>query len=378
MNVKVEVLDPFEDFSRTAQNWTVLSSNAKTPYFLSWGWIENWLTSLKNDIKVRLIVLTEQSVPVAMFFAGEAKVVRKKVFTSNGVFLNTTGLPEYDSLCIEYNSILCSESFRYSFVRVLESLPQKWDEFFMPALDVNSFPGKCIQSSFDPYQIIIEKERQSPYVDLQIVRNSEKGYISLLGKNTSYNIRRSYRIYEEKGTVAIEIADNLNRAFAIYDELICLHQKTWKARGLPGAFASDYFRNFHKELIRKRFCKREIQLIRVTVGKETIGCLYNFVFKEKVFFYQSGINYSENKKLKPGLVCHFEAINYNAGLSNSVYDFLGGTDEYKTNLSTNANRLIWARVQKKLIKFKIENKLRYLKRSFKESNSIKNVSVSNN
>ncbi len=367
MNIKVEVLDPFEDFSRTEQIWTVLSSDSKVPYFLTWGWIENWLTSLKSNIMVRLIVLTERSVPVAMFFAGEARVARKKVFTSNGLFLNATGLPEYDNLCIEYNSILCSESLKHSFEMILESLPQEWDEFFMPGLDASLFPGKCLKSSFDSYQIIIEKERQPPYVDLQIVRKSEKGYISLLGKNTRFNIRRSYRIYEVKGPVTIEVADNLNTAFDFYDELVYFHQKTWRERGLPGAFASDYFRNFHRELIRKRFCKREIQLIRVTAGKESIGCLYNFVFNGKVFFYQSGVNYSENKKLKPGLVCHFEAINYNAGLSNSVYDFLGGTDEYKTNLSTNTNRLIWARVQKKLVKFKIENKLMNLKHSFKES-----------
>jgi CelD/BcsL family acetyltransferase involved in cellulose biosynthesis len=118
---------------------------------------------------------------------------------------------------------------------------------------------------------------------------------------------------------------------------------------------------FHEQLIRNRFEYHEIQLLRIKSGGNTLGCLYNFVYKDNVSFYQSGMNYDLDKRLKPGLVAHAEAIRHNAAAGRQTYDFLGGGSRYKMSLATHHNRLIWLRLQKPLLRFRIENTLKTCK-----------------
>jgi CelD/BcsL family acetyltransferase involved in cellulose biosynthesis len=373
MTVHLSLLDRFRDADRIKSVWTTLCAASAVSYFHSWGWIEHWLGSLPQHVTVRLAVVTENDVPVLAFFLGEATVVRNKIFRSRGVFLNATGIEEYDELCIEYNGMLCAGPPQLSLQELLELLPSSWDEFFMHGLDSSAFPGNTLaqppkssprsspRSSFWPYRVVVEENAPSPYVDLELVRQTAGGYLTLLSSNTRSQVRRAYRGYEATGPIVLEAASDIDRALQIYAEMIELHQQAWRARGKSGAFASEYFRNFHRDLIRKRFAHGELQLLRVSCGRQTIGCLYNFVFKGKVYFYQSGVRYESDARIKPGLVSHAEAIGCNAKAGHAVYDFLGGEARYKASLATHQGRLTSAKIQKPRAKFRVENRLRALK-----------------
>jgi len=348
------------DVGRIGRIWAGLANGSDEPYFLSWGWIEHWIGSLPDRDSVSLVVVLKNAEPVAAFFIGRSRVVRHNILTGRGLFLNASGNPVVDSLCLEYNGILGGESLSCpEFTGILESLQWKWDEFFFPALDRSAMPGTCMESINPSCRLIVERDVPSYYVDLEMVRQSED-FNSLLSKSTRQNVVRSYKAYQQKGPVVLECASTLDRALEIYDELVVLHQKAWRARGEPGAFASDFFEGFHRGLLMKRFDSGEMQLAKVSAGNEVIGCLYNFVYKGKVFFYQSGINYTSNK-LRPGFVSLIEAIKYNATLGHSVFDFLGGAVDYKKSLGTHSNRLTWMKLQKRHIRYAVENRLREIK-----------------
>jgi len=356
--VYLELLNIFKDFDKVREIWGKLSSESNTGYFLSWGWIENWVESLPEDVCVHLCVIREKEVPVLTFFLGEAQILRNQVFKSKGIFLNATGNSEYDSLCIEYNTMIYRQPLRLSLRELLGTLPNHWDEFFLPGLDCDSFPGNSLAEPTGRYKMIKEKVDASPYVDLERVRRTKGGYLSLLGSNTRAQIRRTYRDLESHGPIKAAAGLTIKGCSEIFDEMVLLHQRRWQRKGEQGAFETDYFYRFHKELIKKRFDQGEIQLIRVTAGQETVGCLYNFVFRGRVYFYQSGINYEIDERLKAGLLCHAEAVKYNAAIGQSIYDFLGGAERYKSNLATNKRPLIWAKIQRPCLKFWMEDKIR--------------------
>jgi CelD/BcsL family acetyltransferase involved in cellulose biosynthesis len=203
----------------------------------------------------------------------------------------------------------------------------------------------------------IDQRVPSPSVDLERVRASGD-YLSLLSANSRSQIRRAARLYQSRGPLALQAASTAEEAGAIFDELVALHRRTWEARGRPGAF-SPFVRGFHERLIARRFAAGEIQLLRVRAGDETIGCLYNFIWDGVVWFYQSGMSQSADPKLKPGLVCHAEAVAHNAALGHRRYDFLGGASQYKRTLATDEHReLVWARVQRPRLRFRLEDGLR--------------------
>jgi len=364
--MKLELIPVAGNLNRIREIWENLEAGANTSYFLSWGWIGNWIDSLPDPAKPELIVFLEGQKPLLAFFLGKANLVRKHLFRSRGWFVNATGIPAFDRIYIEYNGFLCIQPEAFRFVDIIKSLPDSWDEFYLPCLDARSFPGTAALDHIFHFKTIVDDDLTSPFIDLDRVRTRGGDYLSLLSANTRSQIHRSYRLCEKTAPVRLEVARDTQSALDIYHELVVLHEDTWTKKSKTGAFSSDYLFRFHEQLIQRRFEYDEIQLLRIKSGDKMLGCLYNFVYKHNVYFYQSGMNYNLDKRLKPGLVAHVEAIRHNATAGCKTYDFLGGDSRYKLSLATDHNRLISVRLQQPLLKFRIENALKTFKHTLAE------------
>lgn len=195
---------------------------------------------------------------------------------------------------------------------------------------------------------------RSYYVNLDIVSCNNCDYLSSISSKKRYQIRRSIKEYEKMGQMHLSIAENVEDAIKIFIELSQLHQKTWTERGYPGSFSNEYFDHFHKKLITERFEHGEIQIMKVTAGDHTLGCLYGFIYKGQFLGTLSGFNYLPGYLYSPGLICHYLAIIHYARMGLSCYDFLEGDDNYKRSLSTDYNKLQSIVVQKSNLKSKAE------------------------
>jgi hypothetical protein len=49
--MRFELIPVGGNLKRIREIWESLEENANTSYFLSWGWIENWITSLPDHAK---------------------------------------------------------------------------------------------------------------------------------------------------------------------------------------------------------------------------------------------------------------------------------------------------------------------------------------
>lgn len=351
----LEILDARDP--RTEQIWRGLEAVAQPSYFLSWAWIDNWLSSLPEGEAPSLAVVHDHGEPVAAFFLAQRKERRSLLKTSNTLYFNATGSAKHDEIAIEHNGMLAAPGVRRSLSAILDLLPGEWDELYLPALDRYAFDdlGAPTSPLATRYRVEIERETTAPYVDLDAVRNVEGGYEALLPASTRTHMRRTRSLL---GDLDIEVASDETQAMDIYGEMLRLHARRWAARGLRGAFAEPWFESFHRSLIMKRLRHGEIQLVRVTANGATLGCLYNFVSHGRVMFYQSGIATVDDPHIKAGYICHAAAIEYNALAGHSIYDLIGGSARYKDNLATGSNRLVWLRVQRPSTRFAIEDNLR--------------------
>jgi hypothetical protein len=103
--MNLTLLDISKDFSRIEGIWKDMSSRSDVSYFISWGWVENWLTTLPDEVRFCLAVIGEHETPLIAFFLRKADLVRRHVFESHGLFVNTTGIPDYDNIWIDYNRL---------------------------------------------------------------------------------------------------------------------------------------------------------------------------------------------------------------------------------------------------------------------------------
>lgn len=340
---------------RLVGDWIhVLPDDAEAPYFLSSGWIHVWLQNLPTDCKVYLITQKGKQKYSGLFFLGKRIVNRSKLFKIKQLCLNISGDREYDNLWIEYNGFLGNGWQQEDLGVFLDSITIPWDELYLPGIDLSTFPGNSLSELRAPYRYVEDEAGISHYVDLNKVRLAKGDYLSLLSRNTRSQIRRSFRELEKFGSLDLEEASDLEHAWLIYAELVQLHQNVWQSRGEPGVFSSKLFCRFHDQLITARFDIGEVQLLRISAGKHTVGCLYNFVWQGKVYFYQCGFNYGFGKKVQPGLVSHVLAVQYNAEHGHDVYDFLAGEARYKKSLATDYNKMSWGRIQRKSLKLSLE------------------------
>lgn len=341
--------------------WLALASQNTLSYFLTWGWIQAWLQELPSDCNVLFVYKRQSGKAVLAFFVGIKNFRRSKFFKIRQLCLNASGKSEYDNIWIEYNGILCAPDTKFDLASILKELPFKWEELYLPGVDLSSFPGNALSSLPMPFRYVEDDVTVSPYVDLKKVRQVDGDYLSLLSSNTRAKIRRSLKIIEKFGPIELVVPSNREQAFQIYQELIDLHQATWISRGEKGVFSSPLFCKFHERLINNQFDKGEIQLMKIHTGDKTIGCLYNFIWHGRIYFYQCGFNYEFGKKVQPGLVSHFMAVQYNAVKGNDIYDFLAGDARYKRSLATDSNKMVWGRIQRANLKLHTEQVLHNIK-----------------
>jgi CelD/BcsL family acetyltransferase involved in cellulose biosynthesis len=354
-SLKLELVDPYSP--RVEATWRALEQQAKPVYFLTWAWMENWLACLPRADAPQLAVVERDGAAIAACFVGRRRLLRHRVVPSRARFINATGRDAYDELCLEHNALLTVDPGT-SLATLVQLLPGEWDEVYVPACDADAFAALTAASLGSGLRVRVDREVANYHIDLAKVR--AQGYVPLLGSSTRAQVRKAQRA---AGDTTVEVARDEREALDIYEEMVALHQRSWRMRGQPGAFADPWFDVFHRRLIARRFRHGELQLIRVRNADLTIGCLYNFVAAGRVLFYQCGFGSPADRHLRPGYLCHAQAVEHCAQQGLAIYDLLGGDARYKQSLATDETRLIWGRVQRRRLQFALEDRARaWLKR----------------
>jgi CelD/BcsL family acetyltransferase involved in cellulose biosynthesis len=350
-------VEPAREVRDLAERWRALERLADPSFFVSWAWIGTWLSLLPQRIEPLCLSAYRGRELVALGLFSPRHERRHAVIKSRQLHLHCTGEAEWDCLAIEHNGLLARRGLERSTLRqacvyLMNGAPL-CDEVFLDgvaqgALDVEGAPG---------FGVRLRADKPAPYFDLAALKKAR--VLDSLSANTRQQIARARRLY---GEVSCELATSRHRALEVWRALADLNRAYRHGQGLESAFDSQFFQAFHDRLIGEQLEAGEVQLLRVIGENGTIGCLYNFLFRGRVYAYQSGLAYSPDNRLKPGLVSHGEAMELNRKAGARVYDFLAGEARYKTSLSTGVAHLSWVVVQRPRFDFKLEEAVRSLKR----------------
>ncbi len=359
-------LEPIVDAASLGREWKELEARSDASFFQSAGWICCWLSRLPPDSNPAVLRATFGGLIVGLAILVPCVVRRRGVISSNGLFLNETGRREYDDLTMEHNGFLADRRMADEVERrCLEWLigNAQWDELYLSGV-----PSRYYDLAQRSGQHCWVRDRKPAYfIDLSAVRTQKDGFLIALSGNTRYQLRRSLRAYESLGPLRLEIAETIEQGLRFFEDLKGWHQHHWRARGCPGAFASPSVETFHHHLIRELFAGGEVQLIRIAAGDVPIGALYNFVHDGHVYCYQSGFPEGRDAHRRPGMVCHYLAIEENAQRGARIYDLLAGLSQFKRSFATGQTELLWLVMQRNRAQFRIEAWLRRLKSGMNEA-----------
>ncbi len=359
-------LEPLSRRTDLEDLWRDLERRSDGSFFQSWAWIGSWLRNLPSDLALRVLTVSAGHETVGLGVLVARRERRHGWLNTGMLRLNETGDDRIDSIAIEYNGFLADRNIGISRVvrcclNWLVENEDSWDELSLSGLDAATTAVVVKIATELSLGVRTHAEERCPYVDLSYLRRSGGDYLGSLSRNTRYQIRRAIRLYEGFGPLSISTAASTIEALDFLESLGELHQASWIRRGHSGAFADDFFRRFHRELVSIHFDAGEIQLLRVSAGSQIVGYLYNLVKNRRVCAYQSGFNFDADSRLKPGLVAHSLAVEYNLRMGANIYDFMAGEGQHKRSLASNVEAMIWLVVYRKHLKLRFENLLRELK-----------------
>jgi CelD/BcsL family acetyltransferase involved in cellulose biosynthesis len=325
----------WSDWNSVADSWEEIwrLSPEQSP-FLQPAWINAWLQTFGMALNPSIMMALSESTGDLL---GCCLVTRRNEFLKRipirCAYINTAGENQADEVCIEYNDILAVSDCRDEFIsRLLNHLHQSpLDQIIMPGVHnpetISILRAKWVGAT----QISTDK---ASFVDLSQIRGKYKDYESALSANTRTQIRRSRKlIVAEHGNIQLERANSVSQGLAFLQELAALHQSRGLAAGEPGAFQSKLFTAFHRQVLATLLPAGGVDLLRIRAGEQTVGILYNFVVRRKVYFYQSGVMKSADNRIKPGITTHSEAIQHYLDAGCDEYDMLAGESQYKRSLA---------------------------------------------
>jgi CelD/BcsL family acetyltransferase involved in cellulose biosynthesis len=343
-DVEVELL-PVNGIPDLDEVWKDLEARADGSFFLSWHWIGPWLKHLPPGVTPHVMVSRRGDWVVGLAILCRRAIWRYGVLRTPSWLLHETGDPLFDGLTIEYNGILadrtCADQvIADSLLWMARTLPG-CDELILAGLDAPAealVRGVAIKLG---HRLQVRRADAARLVDLELVRQCGGNYRAGLGRSTRAGVNRAIRLYEARGGIEYRVARHVDEALEFFDGLERLHRAVWADRGKSDAFANPAFGPLHRDLIRHSMDAGVVRLCRLSAAGRDFGYLYNYVWRGRVFNYQSGFAYEDDNRIKPGLVSHVLAIEDALARGEESYDFMAGSAGHKTHLANAQTPMNW-------------------------------------
>lgn len=328
--LSLHIVDARKNIEEVRTIWQALYRVESDGFFLSWTWIEAWLVTLPTEADVKLVKgVRDEQLQLAMLWGINR---RKQNFYFRSAHLCALGDMHLDDIVIENNGFVRAKGLELD-AHLIDQIMARLKVHVAALTHLKpDFNGELTRLRNIGKHQLRYSEVKSYCVDLEKVSRESPDYLSGLSAGKRRQIRRSTTLYEQRGKLTMRKAGNLEEARDFYGILIDLHQRAWKQRGKPGAFANQYLDTFHRHILEHSFDPETIHLYVFYVGGEALGAIYGFVACGVFRFYQSGFQYEQDNRFKPGLVCHAMLIERLRREGFSAYDFLAGASGYKKSL----------------------------------------------
>ena len=348
------LIDELPEAEALVPAWRRLFDRAATPELVSTPtWVLSWWRVFSEDRTMRLwTASTADGELVGLAPLLGRRALYRGRLPLRRIELMGTGEDEADEVCSDYAGIVAA---RGEERRVADALAGalvsgelgRWDDLVLASMNASDAVAVEVERSLRARGARVERTPAGacPYVPLP---SSWEAYLSRLDGSRRYTVTRSLRDLERwagAGGYGLRRASTPGELREGRGVLHALHSERWADRGRAGVFVSDRFRRFHDRVMAAFLEGRDasLDLMWLTVRGEPIAAVYNIVYRNKVYFYQSGRRLDVPKGIRPGIALHALAIQRAIGEGRREYDLLAGESAYKTKLALASRPLMTMR-----------------------------------
>lgn len=330
--LKVNELNDFSEFEDLKGDWNqILRKSRDSDVFSTWEWLWCWWKHFGKGRTLRILFAQEKDEIFAV-----APLMRSKYnFLCLGKLnkLEFIGSPHSD-----YNNFIFLRKEKECLKLFLDYSMKfsDWDLLELRDIREGSVSVDALKDAraSQALELKLRVGTLCPYINLP---TSREVFMKSLSRNMRKNLRKRKRRLCEKYKVEVKDQhdfDSVEEAMEIFFEL---HQKRWISKGKSGAFASEDFRAFHRDVAEMFDEKGWLALYFLTVNDEPIAAAYSFDYNLKKYGYLTGFDpdfgsYGVGNLLKMYVVEECIRKNFNE------YDLTRDLEPYKTDWATGARK----------------------------------------
>lgn len=337
-------LESLPSLDELGARWQELERRSRCSFFISWRWIGPWLALIAPLRYARLLSVFQDERLVAL-----GVITQRRRFLGMGPLhmrLHEVGDKVLDNLTIEYNGLICEDGHeREALAAVLDHLAhndKRWLTLYLPGMEADNVPFERIRSLDMGMR---SRKHAAHYIDLAELRESGSDYLpTVLSSKARAAVRRTARKLQTGfGELSVAVAVSAEEKLAFFQAMVQLHESHWSEEEQEhGAFGNPRILRFHERLIAQSGAGDGAQLIRVNAGDQTVGYVYNLVWRDTSYFYQAGIDYKRFGDCgSPGLLLLTRAVEH--ALANGIarFELMAGDSAYKRTLGMAENKMVW-------------------------------------
>jgi CelD/BcsL family acetyltransferase involved in cellulose biosynthesis len=340
MALRVEELASLEACNALQTPWSELAVRANTTtVFSTWEWQTTWWKHYGADNKPCIIVVREDERVVGIMPLYTRRTSLVPLVPVRELRLIGTGgdtSPDYlgpiiDPACEETVAGVLAD-------QLVVAMRSRWDVLRLTDVAPGVFLDKLVERL---KKAGIHTDPSTRNV-IQIVRlpSSWKEYLAKMSGSRRWRIGNLRRGMQNKLGGSFQMELTREQLPGVIDDLITLHRKRWTSKGEGlGAFRSDAYVSFHREIITRCHEKGWIHLFRIEVGGRTVAILYCYRFKGEVLYFQTGFD-PELEDHSLGQVLMGFSIETAITEGASVFDMLKGEHAYKGTWSNDVRHTV--------------------------------------
>jgi CelD/BcsL family acetyltransferase involved in cellulose biosynthesis len=318
-----------DEFLALRSEWNpLLEASQSVSPFLTWEWMAACEKTLVNS--------TLQ--PFVLYLRGKEKelvAIAPFWLRSERKFGMKFDIVEFiggdERICADYLDIICAPSFRNEVPKSIFDFldggqANKWDLIRMSGIQRDSLSwelGELFrQRSYDTWEQFLS---YCPYIPLP---SSWEEYLDSLSKKSRYNVRKKRKTLDSKFAnrfFLLKDKETLSPAMARLHEL---HAKRMGMKEVEGFSVDPRFWELQKEAAEGFLENGRLFLGLLEVENMPVAAQYAFIYKNRVFHYQTGLD-PEHEKYSVGLISTGYLIEEAIRQGASEYDFLRGEEDYK-------------------------------------------------
>jgi CelD/BcsL family acetyltransferase involved in cellulose biosynthesis len=323
--MKIEIIKTNAELQKIADQWNeLLESSATHMPFLRHEYLTTWWSTLGGGEweQGELFVL------IGRDDDGDLRGIAPLFLTNNLdrenalMFLGSIEISDYLDVIARPEDL---EPFLIALLEYLTGLEGgAWNVLDLYNLIEDSPTLPALKVAADHFGLSFSQEplQPSPYVDLP---GTWDDYLAGIQKKQRHEIRRKIRRAEGYFIPVrwyfIEDENNLDDAMDDFMNLMAYDPN-------KAAFLTEVMRLQMKKAVHTAFRAGWLQLAFLDIGDEKAAAYLNFDFDNKIWIYNSGINF-EHSQLSPGWVLLGYLIQWAIDNGRKRIDFMRGDEDYK-------------------------------------------------